>query len=78
MGFRVRKSIKIAPGVRLNISSKSVGLSAGIRGARISANSKGRVTRSVGLPGTGISYATSTKAGARKARPHLVQGLAAV
>ena len=60
MGFRVRRSFKIAPGVRLNVSSKSVGLSAGVRGARISVNSKGRVTRTVGIPGTGISHTTSS------------------
>lgn len=56
MGFRVRRSIKIAPGVRLNVSNKSIGLSAGVRGARVSVNSSGRVTRTVGIPGTGISH----------------------
>lgn len=56
MGLRFRKSIKIAPGVRLNINKNSVGLSAGVKGAHVSVNSKGRVTRSVGIPGTGISY----------------------
>lgn len=59
MGFRVRKSIKIAPGVRLNVSSKSIGVSAGVRGARVSVNSSGRVTRTVGIPGTGISHTKS-------------------
>lgn len=59
MGFRVRKSIKIAPGVRLNVSNKSIGVSAGVRGARVSMNSSGRVTRTVGIPGTGISHSTS-------------------
>lgn len=32
MGLRFRKSVKIAPGVRLNISKKSVGISAGVKG----------------------------------------------
>lgn len=59
MGFRARRSIKIAPGVRLNVSSKSIGLSAGVRGARVSVNSSGRVTRTVGIPGTGISHTKS-------------------
>lgn len=62
MGFRVRKSIKIAPGVRMNVSAKSIGISAGVKGARISANSKGRVTRTVGIPGTGLSYTSSSTA----------------
>ncbi|WP_218028829.1 DUF4236 domain-containing protein [Microbacterium saccharophilum] len=52
----MRKSIKIVPGVRLNVSAKSVGISAGVKGARISANSSGRVTRTVGVPGTGVSH----------------------
>ena len=29
MGLRFRKSVKIAPGVRLNVGSKSVGISVG-------------------------------------------------
>lgn len=63
MGFRVRRSIKIAPGVRLNVSSKSIGVSAGVRGARVSVNSSGRVTRSVGIPGTGISHTKTSSVG---------------
>lgn len=50
------KSVKIAPGVRLNISKKSVGISAGVNGYRKSINSSGRVTTSIGVPGTGVSY----------------------
>ena len=63
MGFRFRKSVKIAPGVRLNIGKKSVGISAGVKGARVSVNSKGRVTKTVGLPGTGLSYTKTGKIG---------------
>lgn len=63
MGFRFRKSIKIAPGVRLNFGKKSVGISAGVKGARVSVNSSGRVTKSVGIPGTGISYVKTSKIG---------------
>lgn len=56
MGLRFRKSVKIAPGVRLNISKKSVGISAGVKGYCKSINSSGRVTTSIGVPGTGVSY----------------------
>ena len=56
MGFRFRKSFKLAPGVRLNLSKKSMGLSFGGKGARLSVNSSGRKTASVGVPGTGVSY----------------------
>src|SRR4051812_39625076 len=54
--FRFRRSVRIAPGVRLNVNKRSVGASFGPRGARYSINSDGRRTRSVGIPGTGVSY----------------------
>ncbi len=56
MGFRVRKSIKIMPGVRMTISPSGVSTSIGVRGARITRGSNGRITRTIGLPGTGISH----------------------
>lgn len=56
MGLRFRKSVKIAPGVRLNIGKKSVGVSAGVKGYRKSINSSGRVTTSIGTPVSGVSY----------------------
>ena len=39
----------------MTVTPKSVGLSAGVKGARITANSSGRVTRTLGIPGSGIS-----------------------
>jgi hypothetical protein len=42
MGFGFRKSIKLAPGVRLNLGRRSVGGSIGPRGAKLSANSRGQ------------------------------------
>ncbi|MFJ8264777.1 DUF4236 domain-containing protein [Peribacillus asahii] len=60
MGLRFRKSFKIAPGVRLNISNKSTGLSFGGKGLRYSINSNGRRTTSVGIPGTGLSYVSTS------------------
>ena len=62
MGFRFRKSIKIAPGVRVNIGKKSTSISFGGKGARYTVSSTGRKTASMGIPGTGLSYvATETK-----------------
>lgn len=61
MSWRFRKSVKIAPGVRLNVGKKSVGLSAGPRGAKVSVNSRGQMGRSVGIPGTGVSHRTQTQ-----------------
>ncbi|MGO5051209.1 DUF4236 domain-containing protein [Lachnospiraceae bacterium LCP25S3_G4] len=61
MGLKFRKSIKIAPGVKLNLGKKSAGVSFGTKGCRYSLNSSGRRTSTVGLPGTGLSYShTST------------------
>ena len=55
MGFRFRKSVKIAPGVRLNFGKKGVGVSVGAKGFRVSKSSRG-TTLSAGVPGTGIYY----------------------
>lgn len=77
MGFRYRKSIKLMPGVRMNISNRGIGYSAGVRGARISRGPSGRVTRTLSIPGTGISHvqtlsggrSRSTGTGARSSAP---------
>lgn len=66
MGLRFRKSIKIAPGVKVNLNKKSVGLTVGKRGAHYTVNSKGKKTASVGIPGTGLSYTTSSGGGNSK------------
>ena len=50
MGFVFRRSIKIAPGIRLNVSKRGMGVSVGARGGpRVSVNSSGRVTKSIRL-----------------------------
>ena len=70
MGLRFRKSVKIAPGVRLNIGKKSVGISAGVKGARVSVNSSGRVTKSVAtskIGGSGQSDNEQTHGAPRSA-----------
>lgn len=56
MGWNFRRSIKIAPGIRLNFSNRGMGYSIGPRGNKLSVSPTGRVTRSVGIPGTGIRY----------------------
>ena len=59
MGLRFRKSVKLAPGIKLNFGKKGVGMSFGGKGARFSVNSSGRSTATLGVPGTGLSYSTS-------------------
>jgi tetratricopeptide (TPR) repeat protein len=57
MGYlRVRRSIKLGPGVKLNLNKRSMGVTVGGRGAHYSVNTRGQLTRTVGLPGTGVSY----------------------
>lgn len=60
MGLRFRKSIKIAPGVKVNLNKKSVGVTLGTKGIHYTINSNGKQTKSVGIPGTGLSYTTSS------------------
>lgn len=59
MGLRVRKSIKIAKGVRLNLNKDSVSFTLGGKGAHYTVNSKGKQTATISIPKTGISYSQS-------------------
>jgi hypothetical protein len=64
MGFRMRKSIKVAPGVRVNVSKRGVGASAGGKGGRYSVHSSGRRTVSAGsgvVPGVYYQKSVSGK-----------------
>jgi tetratricopeptide (TPR) repeat protein len=60
VGFRIRKSINIAPGVRLNVSKSGIGYSVGVKGYRVTKQVDGRVRRTASLPGTGLSYVTTS------------------
>lgn len=66
MGFGFRKSFKIAPGVRLNVSSRGVGASFGVKGLRYSVNSRGQRRTTMSLPGTGLSYTSTSSSGSRR------------
>jgi tetratricopeptide (TPR) repeat protein len=65
--FRFRRSIKLGPGVRLNVGKTGIGVSAGVRGARRTFHSSGRETSSVGIPGTGLGYVQTKSAGKARA-----------
>ncbi len=70
MGFRFRKSIKIAPGIRINLTKKGVSsVSIGKRGATVNVGKKG--TRgTVGLPGSGLSYSAYKAHGKSTSKTH--------
>ena len=71
MALRFRKTIKIAPGIRLNIGKKSISTSFGVKGARHTVSSTGNKTNSVSIPGTGISWRKTTNTSGKKQRKEL-------
>ena len=60
VGFRFRKTVRLGGLVRLNFSGSGVSLGLGPRGANVNISSRG-VRKTVGLPGTGLSYQIFTK-----------------
>ncbi len=56
MGFRFRRTIKILPGIKINISKSGFSTSIGGPGATINVK-RGRKTKTtLGIPGTGLSH----------------------
>lgn len=60
MGFRMRKSKTIVPGVRISTTGKSASISFGGKAGRVTVNSSGRVTKTAHVPGTNVSYVSSS------------------
>lgn len=60
MGFRFRRSFKIAPGVRVNLNKKSASVTFGPKGLKHTVSTTGKSHTTVGVPGTGLSYTTSS------------------
>lgn len=65
MGTRFRRSIRIAPGVKLNVTKTGLGMTVGTRGAHYSVHSSGMRTRTMGLPGTGLYYQSRKNSGSK-------------
>lgn len=61
MGFRFRKSIKLMPGVKINLSKSGISTSLGGRGATVNISKRGTRT-TLGIPGTGITHVSTSKA----------------
>lgn len=70
MGLRFRKSIKIGP-ARVNLSKSGIGYSVGTKGFRVTKKAGGGTRTTASIPGTGISYSTSSgsKKSSRKTSP---------
>jgi len=63
MGLRFRKSLKLFPGVKLNFSKSGVSTSIGGKGLTVNLRGN-KTTTTVGAPGTGISYRSTSTASA--------------
>lgn len=64
MGYvRFRRSVGLGRLARLNFGKRGVSVTLGRRrgGPHVTAHTSGRVTGSVGLPGTGLSYVATTR-----------------
>lgn len=57
MGWRYRRSVKLFPGLKVNLSKTGTSLSVGGRGATMNIGKRG-VRRTLSIPGTGISHVT--------------------
>lgn len=68
MGLRFRKSISIIPGVKLNFGKTGMSVSTGVPGFRKTFHTSGRVTTSVGIPGTGLYYVDTKNTKSQNAR----------
>jgi hypothetical protein len=57
MGWRFRRSVRLAPGFRLNLGKRGASFSVGGHGFTENIGRRGART-TIGIPGTGISYST--------------------
>ncbi len=60
MSVKFRKSMKVAPGVRVNIGKKSASVSMGGKGFHRTVSTTGRRTTTMGVPGTGLYHVSSS------------------
>jgi hypothetical protein len=66
MAFRFRRTLKVAPGIRLNLTKKGASVRVGPRGAGVTMGTSG-TTVSAGLPGTGLHASKKLSNAARAA-----------
>jgi hypothetical protein len=74
LGFRFHRSIRLLPGVRINLSRRGISTTIGPRGASVNVRSRGTYAN-VGLPGTGLSSRTRLDStGHAQSRPAALTG----
>ncbi|HQT66189.1 MAG: hypothetical protein B7Z78_00925 [Rhodospirillales bacterium 20-60-12] len=62
MGWRFRKRITIAKGLRINVSEHGASIGVGPRGANVNISHHG-LRETAGIPGSGMSYQTTRRWG---------------
>lgn len=67
MGWNWRKSINVGP-LRINLTKRGIGYSAGVRGFRMGRNAKGQDYNQISIPGTGIYKRTVSGQGGKGGR----------
>lgn len=65
MGVRFRRSIKICKGAKVNIGKTGASLTLGTKGFHHTIHTSGKKTTSAGIPGTGLSYVSTSGNGKR-------------
>lgn len=63
MGVSYRKSKKVGKNGRATVSKRGVSYSTGVKGARVSVNSRGKSRVNLSIPGTGFRYTKTLSAG---------------
>lgn len=64
MGLRLRKRIKIIPGVYFNLSKSGVSASIGPKGLTTNIKAGRKSTTTMSVPGTGVAYQVTHSSGA--------------
>lgn len=72
MALRFRRTMKIAPGVRLNLSKSGVSARIGLSGAGVTVGRSG-TTVSGGIPGTGLSVSEKIKPRTRQQTSKVIE-----
>lgn len=61
MGLRMRSSINLGGGFKINLSKSGIGYSWGVPGYRITRTAKGTTRNTYSIPGTGLSYVDESR-----------------
>lgn len=62
MAFKFRRTKKIAPGLRINLTHRGISARVGTKGIGYTVNANGRQHISAGIPGSGIHVSEQVKA----------------